>query len=541
VTIRYAIADQPWRRVFAKPLSTHPLPVLIGIVGLALLLRLVGMTESLWLDELWSIRIILGDRDPFRVLLRDIHPPLYSVFMFAWIRLFGDAEWSIRLPSLLCGLLSLPLSYAIADRCIGRRTAVLSTFLLAASPVHIWYSHEARPYAVLLLLVLVAVFAYLELRDPPANPVWTAVYALTLLAAGLANFLMAALTPLLGALALADRQAPRVRLTILSLVVTGSIALWVAVIWLYAGDLLAGSAFYLRPFTLTEWWMLFFNWFLFGNAIWSINPYTGIGDLLDNSALLCAQLLGLALFVRGVIAIARDTPSARCILVLLFGLPAGLWLLSLGSSRIYIERSLLVLLPFFYMALARGAVDFRRRWVTHTVVAGVVVSSVVALGTSLARGDEWTVYKPKPDWRSAAAYLEQELRDTRRRYPVFSPIIADELLYYARGELHPELAMPTPYRHSGEMSANSWLDLRYPKPTDNPCDVAMTANLDSFYLLQNIYWPDGFDDVLENITADGRCQLTEIKSFRALSVHKFGATGRQSLQVSAELADASGH
>jgi hypothetical protein len=91
------------------------------------------------------------------------------------------------------------------------------------------------------------------------------------------------------------------------------------------------------------------------------------------------------------------------------------------------------------------------------------------------------------------------------------------------------------------MSANSWLDLRYPKPTDNPCDVAMTANLDSFYLLQNIYWPDGFDDVLENITADGRCQLTEIKSFRALSVHKFGATGRQSLQVSAELADASGH
>ena len=71
------------------------------------------------------------------------------------------------------------------------------------------------------------------------------------------------------------------------------------------------------------------------------------------------QLAGLALFARGVILIARGAPSARCILVLLFGLPAGLWLLSLASSRIYIERSLLVLLPFFYMALARGAVGFR--------------------------------------------------------------------------------------------------------------------------------------------------------------------------------------
>jgi mannosyltransferase len=494
---------------------------LIAIVVLALLLRLVGMTESLWLDELWSIRIILDNRDPFRVLLRDIHPPLYSVFMFAWIRLFGDAEWSIRLPSLICGMLSLPLSYIIADRCIGRRTAVLSTFLLAASPVHIWYSHEARPYAVLLFLVLVAVFAYLELRDAPANPGWTAVYALTLLVAGLANFLMAALAPLLGALALADRGPPRLRLTILSLVVACAIALWVAVIWLYAGDMLAVSAFYLRPFTLTEWWMLFFNWFLLGNSIQSVNPYTGIVQMLDRPVLLAVQLLGLALFARGVILMARGAPDARCILVLLFGLPAGLWLLSLASSRIYIERSLLVLLPFFYMALARGAVDFRREWATRAVVTGVVALTVVVLGASLARGDEWTVYKPKPDWRSAATYLDEELRDTRRRYPVFSPIIADELLYYTRGAAHPELATPTRYRHSGEMSADSWLDLRYTTPKDNPCAVATTANVESFYLLQNIYWTDGYDDVFEDITTDGRCHLTEIRQFRALSVYKF--------------------
>jgi mannosyltransferase len=526
-TAGQATAAQPWRRAFARPLATHPLTVLVGIVVLALLLRLPGMTESLWLDELWSIRIILDDRDPFRILLRDIHPPLYSVFMFGWIRLFGEAEWSIRLPSLIFGLLSLLLAYLIADRCLGRRTAVLSTFLLATSPVHIWYSHEARPYAALLFLVLAATFAYLELRDRPANPGWTAVYALTLLAAGLANFLVAALTPLLGALALAERGAPRLRLAIFSLVVTGAVALWVTVIWLYAADLLRGSAFYLRPFTPTEWWMLLFNWFLLGNAIWPVDPYTGIADVLDRPALLAAQLLGLALFGRGVIRIAREAPAARCVLVLLFGLPAGLFLLSLAASRIYIERSLLVLLPFFYLVLATGALGFRREWVTRAVVIAVVTLHVAVLGASLARGDEWTVYKPKPDWRSAVTYLDGELRDTQRRYPLYSPIIADELLYYARGAAHPELAAPTLYRHSGEMAATSWLDLRYTVPTDNLCDAALTEKVEGFYLLQNVYWLDGFDDVLGNITADGRCQLTERKRFRALSVYKFNVVGEE--------------
>ena len=123
-------------------------------------------------------------------------------------------------------------------------------------------------------------------------------------------------------------------------------------------------------------------------------------------------------------------------------------------------------------------------------MTAVVASTVVVLGVSLARGDEWTVYKPKPDWRSAATYLDEELRDTRQRSPVFSPIFADELLYYARGSAHPELAAPTPYRHSGEMSAHSWLDLRYTAPWHNPCDVAMTTHVDGFYLLQNIYWTE---------------------------------------------------
>ena len=96
-------------RVLSNYFSAHSLLAFSGILFLALLLRLPNLAESLWLDELWSIRIILDNTDPLRTLLRDIHPPLYSIFMFSWIRLFGDSELSIRLPSLVFGLVSVQL------------------------------------------------------------------------------------------------------------------------------------------------------------------------------------------------------------------------------------------------------------------------------------------------------------------------------------------------------------------------------------------------------------------------------------------------
>jgi hypothetical protein len=72
--------------------AARPPLLLAAILLVALPLRLLSLGESLWLDELWSIRIILDGSGPIRLLVRDIHPPLYSLFLFAWIALFGDAD-----------------------------------------------------------------------------------------------------------------------------------------------------------------------------------------------------------------------------------------------------------------------------------------------------------------------------------------------------------------------------------------------------------------------------------------------------------------
>src|SRR5688572_806202 len=63
---------------------------LAAILGVALALRIPGLLESLWFDELWSTRVKVGTFDTLiRTIATDVHPPLYLALMFGWVRLFG--------------------------------------------------------------------------------------------------------------------------------------------------------------------------------------------------------------------------------------------------------------------------------------------------------------------------------------------------------------------------------------------------------------------------------------------------------------------
>ena len=58
--------------------SRRELGILAGIVALAFVLRLPGLTESIWFDELWSTRVKLGSLDRLvRTVAVDVHPPFY--------------------------------------------------------------------------------------------------------------------------------------------------------------------------------------------------------------------------------------------------------------------------------------------------------------------------------------------------------------------------------------------------------------------------------------------------------------------------------
>ncbi|MFN0006646.1 MAG: hypothetical protein ACKVXR_01960 [Planctomycetota bacterium] len=72
----------------------------------------------------------------------------------------GLSELGMRAPSLLAGLASLVAIPLLLRPAIGLKASVILAWLLAISPLHVYYSRYARPYAPALLLTVVAVIAF---------------------------------------------------------------------------------------------------------------------------------------------------------------------------------------------------------------------------------------------------------------------------------------------------------------------------------------------------------------------------------------------
>ena len=115
--------------------------------------------EGIWLDEGVSIaragspvsRIVSG-RDP------DPSPPLYYLLLHFWIKVFGDSELSIRIPSVIFGVLAVFAIYRAGGVFFDRRTGLTAALFLALAAFPVYFSREARMYPLLLLLSLVSYY-----------------------------------------------------------------------------------------------------------------------------------------------------------------------------------------------------------------------------------------------------------------------------------------------------------------------------------------------------------------------------------------------
>jgi 4-amino-4-deoxy-L-arabinose transferase-like glycosyltransferase len=136
------------------------LQVSLGILVLAALgLRLTNLTfQPLWWDEGWSLYFATADvKTLFELTAVDIHPPLYYLLLQGWMSVLGRSEEAVRLLSVFLGTATVPLLYAAGRRLVGRQAGLIAAALLAASPLHIYYSQEVRMYGLVTLLSLAAV------------------------------------------------------------------------------------------------------------------------------------------------------------------------------------------------------------------------------------------------------------------------------------------------------------------------------------------------------------------------------------------------
>jgi mannosyltransferase len=79
-------------------------------------------------------------------------PPLYYALAWVWTQLPGTGEFGLRSLSAAAGVATVPVAFLLGRELRGRRAGLMAAALVAVNPMLLWYSQEARAYALLVLL-----------------------------------------------------------------------------------------------------------------------------------------------------------------------------------------------------------------------------------------------------------------------------------------------------------------------------------------------------------------------------------------------------
>ncbi len=151
-----ANGGEPTRR---RPLA--PLLILLLLMLLGFWLRAHNLDAfSFWTDEGLTpersgypvAQILRNDILIQGVVTKDTHPPLYYLILHATRSLFGLSDFAFRYPSVLFGVLLIPLIYKLGRRMGNATIGLLAALLAAVNPLQVYYSQEARMYSLLALL-----------------------------------------------------------------------------------------------------------------------------------------------------------------------------------------------------------------------------------------------------------------------------------------------------------------------------------------------------------------------------------------------------
>ncbi len=404
--------------------------------------------QSLWRDEVDAIRFgrdlsvtldgalsgggIGGLIEQLRQTLAQpgFNGPLYFLALRQWTHAAGDTAFALRLFSTFFGVLAIPLAFVLAKRLQraaapdpdahhdkalrgASRVSLIAAWLTTVSPYFVWYSQEAKMYAMITALALAAIYALRRAVDAPLAagartwPWWLLVVAATTLAM-YSHVLAAILVGVEVALfalwwPVSRRHLPGGLAALAALTLPYlPLARWQLEQALTPGN--QGFAFYRFDEILRVMIARFANGVLpFDYALSAIdvrwNPGTFHPDLSPaywGGWLLSVLALIGALMWKG----ARDR-AYRLGLAAWAILPAVAIAIVSLNRPIFTDRYLIWIGPAVYLLAALGIVEL---WAWRKAIGGAAFAVVTAVALVGVHAQAITPFKS--DFRSAARYVE---------------------------------------------------------------------------------------------------------------------------------------
>jgi mannosyltransferase len=179
--------------------------LILAIVALALVLRLINLGgRPLWYDEAFAVlyaekplaTMLYGTITQVEGAAADVHPLFFYSTLHAWMLVVGQSPFAVRSLSVLLGTATVAMGYLLARRLFDRQVGLAAAVVIAVAPFHVYYSQEARMYALLGFAAVTMTYFFVRAwaNGGPGNWLAFGVFgALTLYAHNLGAMFLAGL------------------------------------------------------------------------------------------------------------------------------------------------------------------------------------------------------------------------------------------------------------------------------------------------------------------------------------------------------------
>jgi mannosyltransferase len=326
--------------------------------------------QSFWLDEAVTRQLVT--RSLHSMLSRIPHsestPPLYYLAAWVWVRVFGAGEAGLRSLSAVFGTATIVVLALIARRLAGDRAGLAAAALCATNPLLIWYSQEARAYA--LLVVLCALTLWCLLREDWRG--WAIAAGLALATHYFAVFIVA--PELAWLLWRRARRSPAAAWSVAFVLAVAAALSPLAIV--QAGG---GRAAFISSTGLGGRIVAVPKQFLIGYA----TPHAVVLTIL-------AACLALAL----ALSLRRGDRALLALAVFAVGVPVAM--APLGADYLITRNLIAAMVPLVVLAALAAS---------RTRHGPALIGGLCAIGVIAFAGVEGNAFYQRDDWRAVAAAL----------------------------------------------------------------------------------------------------------------------------------------
>lgn len=400
--------------------------MILAILVLGLVLRLISLDQSLWLDEATSVKV--ASTFSFQEIVTnfspgDFHPPLYYLLLKIWVSILGTSEIAVRSLSVIFGVATIPFVFLVGKKLVSKEVGLIAALLFTIAPLHIYYSQEARMYAMATFFVTLFVWLFLKSLDKEAKSFnWVGLFIVGSFLS-YTHYLALAIFSVVFVYLLLNRKQLKENLkfwVLFFIAIALVFSPWLQVLF----KQFENAA--LAKINTPLWWEVLGKTSIKQLALVPVKFLIGRISTYDKVVYSFSVVLPLLL---ASFLIFKSTLLKRKVLIL------WLWLIVpvifsaifgwVSSGFSYFR--LLFVLPAFYLLIAAGIFSFKNSNIRKMLITTFVLINLASSGIYL--------FNPRfhrEDWRSAIQFVEKNSRDQKAAAIFVTNNQRDPYFYYAK-------------------------------------------------------------------------------------------------------------